>query len=77
MKLCAAIATRVSKLLKEKGLKQYSLYKMGGIPRSTTSNLINLNIKNVSTDLIYQICATLGITLKQFFDDPVFDNLDD
>lgn len=77
MKLCAAIASRVSKLLEEKGLKQYSLYKMGGIPRSTISNLINLNIKNVSTDLVYQICATLGITLKEFFNDPVFDNLDD
>ena len=77
MKLHEAIAQRVKNLLEQKGLKQYALYKEGGIARSTISTLISSNIKNVSTDLIYQICSTLEISLKDFFDDPLFDNLND
>ena len=77
MKLHEAIAQRVRNLLEQKELKQYALFKNGGIPRSTISTLINSNIKNVSTDLIYQICSTLEMSLKEFFDDPLFDNLDD
>lgn len=77
MKLCDAISQRVKNLLKERHLKQYFLFKKGGIPRSTVSALVNSNIKNVSTDLIYQICATLGISLEEFFADPMFTEVDD
>ena len=77
MKLTEAIAIRVKKLLKERGLSQYSLFKNGGVPRSTISNVVNNNKKRVSTETVYQICSTLGISLKEFFDDEVFDNLDD
>ena len=77
MKLHEAITQRVKNLLEQKGLNQYALFKQGGIPRSTISTLINFNIKKISTDLIYQICATLDISLRDFFDDPLFDNLED
>ena len=77
MKLHEAIAQRVKNLLTQQGLKPYALYKNGGISRSTISFLLNANIKNVSSDLIYQICSTLGITLKDFFNDSLFNNLDD
>ena len=77
MKLHEAISKRVKNLLEQKGLKPYGLFKQGGISRSTISFLVNGNIKNVSSDLIYQICSTLGISLREFFDDPLFENLDD
>lgn len=77
MKLTEAIAIRVKKLLNERGLSQYSLFKNGGVPRSTVSNVVNNNKKRVSTETVYQICSTLGISLKEFFDDEIFDNIDD
>lgn len=77
MKLTEAIAIRVKKLLHERGLSAYSLFKNGGVPRSTISNVVNNNKKRVSTETVYQICSTLGISLKEFFDDEIFDNLDD
>lgn len=79
MKLTEAIAIRVKNLLSERGLSQYSLFKNGGVPRSTVSNVVNNNKKRVSTETIYQICATLDITLTEFFNDPLFskENLDD
>ena len=77
MKLVEAISKRVQNLLNEKGVNQYYLYKNGGIPRSTISTIINCRKKKVSTDTIYQICTTLGITLEQFFGHSLFDNLED
>ncbi len=77
MKLTEAIAQRVINLLEEYRFKQYDLYKYGGIPRSTISDIVNHKKKRVSTDTIYQICSTLGISLEQFFADSLFDNLED
>ncbi len=77
MKLIEAIAQRVSNLLEERGWKQYDLYKRGGIPRSTISNVINEKKKKLSIDTIYQICSTFNITLVQFFDDSIFNDIED
>lgn len=77
MKLSQAIAIKVDKLLKERDLSQYSLFKNGGVPRSTVNDVINNKKKRVSTDTVYQICSTLNIKLSEFFDDPIFDEVDD
>lgn len=77
MKLKEAIAQRVQNLLDERNIKQYYLFKNGGLPRSTVSNVINCKKGRVSTDTVYQICSTLGLTLGEFFSDKLFDNIDD
>lgn len=77
MKLTEAIGQRVKGLLKEKGYTLYGLQMAGGIPRSTMSDLILAKKGRVSTDTLYQICATLGMSLKDFFDDPIFDEVAD
>lgn len=77
MKLTEAIAERVKDLLEKKNWKQYDLFKNGGIPRSTISNVVNQNKKRVSVDTIYQICSTFGITLSEFFDDKFFSDIED
>lgn len=77
MKLTEAISERIKDLLEQRGLKQYALFKLGGMPRSTVSDVINKKKKRVSTETIYQICFTLDISLAEFFADPLFDNLDD
>ncbi|MBQ7924620.1 MAG: helix-turn-helix transcriptional regulator [Clostridia bacterium] len=77
MKLVETIGQRVEELLKEKGYTLYQLQKEGGVPRSTVSDVILVKKKRVSTDTLYQICATLGITLKDFFDSPIFDEVTD
>lgn len=77
MKLVQAIGKRTETLLKERGIKAYSLYKNGGVPRSTVSDVLLVKKKRVSTDTVYQICATLGISLREFFNDPMFDDLED
>lgn len=77
MTLAKAIGERIKNLLAERNFSQYELYKRGGVPRSTVCDTINNNKKRVSTDTVYQVTSTLGISLKDFFDDPLFDNLED
>lgn len=77
MKLNEAIAERTKQLLNERGLSNYYLFKKGGIPRSTISAVINAKKKNITTNTVYQISSTLEISLKEFFDSPIFDNVDD
>ena len=77
MKLADAVGKRVENLLAERNMTQYQLYKNGGIPRSTISVTVDGKYKTVKLDTIYQIVATLGITLKDFFDDDLFDELED
>ena len=77
MTLTKAISERIKNLLTERNFSQYELYKRGGVPRSTVCDVINNNKKRVSTDTVYQICSTLEISLQEFFNDPLFDNLDD
>ena len=77
MKLVEAVGQRVSVLLNKNEFSLYKLQKEGGVPRSTVSDIILVKKKRVSTDTVYQICATLGITLKDFFDDPIFNEVTD
>ena len=77
MKLVEAIGKRVENLLKEKGISQYALFKIGGVPRTTINDVINIRKKRVSTDTIYQICSTLNLSLEEFFSDSMFKELDD
>ena len=77
MTLSEAVGKRVENLLAERNMTQYQLYKNGGIPRSTISVTVDVKYKTVKLDTIYQIVATLDITLKEFFDDPLFDEVED
>lgn len=77
MKLSKAVGKRIENLLIERKMTQYQLYKNGGIPRSTISVTIDGKHQTVKLDTIYQICATLEISLKEFFDDVLFNDIED
>ena len=77
MKLNEAVGKRLKSLLEEKHWKNYSLQKEGGIPRSTVGLIVEAKRKTVKLETLYQITSTLGITLKEFFDDPIFNEVTD
>lgn len=77
MKLNEAVAVRLQGLLDEKKWNRYSLQKEGGIPRSTVGLILNVKRQTVKLDTLYQITSMIGITLKEFFDDPIFDDISD
>ncbi len=79
MKLSSGIAKRLKELIKQKGITQYAIFKATGIPQSTISTIINARANSVTITSIYDLCMGLNITLKEFFDSPIFneDNIFD
>lgn len=77
MTLMEAVSDRLVRLQKEKGFTSYKIQKEGGVPRSTVGKLVARKFSTVQLDTIYQIVSTMGITIREFFDDPVFDEVTD
>ena len=81
MRLIEAIGMRLDSLIKSREkLTEYELAKQAGMPRSTVWKIIHpdlTKVKTVKVDTLYQITDTLGISLKEFFDDPLFDDISD
>ena len=72
-----AVSDRLKRLQAEKGFTSYKIQKDGGVPRSTVGKLIAMKFKTVELDTLYQIVSTMGLTIREFFDDPIFDNVTD
>lgn len=76
MKLREAIAIRINKICTEKDLSVNKLASMSCLTQSTVQHLVDGRSKNPKGLTIVRICDGLGMTLKDFYDDPVFDNID-
>lgn len=77
MKLIDAIGIRLQGLLDERGWSQYKLSVLSGVPRQTI-NLIMRRLRNtLEVDTLYQLVATMDMSLEEFFADPVFDKVTD
>ena len=72
MKLCEAIALRVKELLKKNHLTQYSLAQKSGVPQTTISAVVRSLHENVSTTVLWDIAGGLGVSMKEFYDSPLF-----
>lgn len=80
MKLIEAIGIRLDNLIQENKITIYELAKRAGVPRSTVWKIVHpdlTRIKTVKIDTIYQLADTLGIKLKVFFDNHIFDEVND
>ena len=73
MKLNEAISIRLNDLLLEKGITAYRLFALSGVSQSTISDLRNMNNTGVNVSILYELCEGLGISLREFFDSPLFD----
>ena len=79
MTIGEALALRVDELLEEKQMTQYRLSILSGVPQSSIGDVRHIRNKTVNIGIIYGIAQGFGMTLKQFFDSPLFgeENLTD
>ena len=77
MKLYDAVLQRLKQIMAEKNASLYTLNKEGGIPKSTLSQVLNKKQKKIKLDLLYDILSTMGVTLQEFFTDPIFEEVTD
>lgn len=77
MRLIDAVLIRLKAIMTKKHLNPYYFHKEGGIAKSTISQLFNGKQNKISLDLLYQFTSTLGMSLTEFFNDPIFDEVTD
>lgn len=69
-----AISKRILELCNIHNITPNKLAELSAIPSTTFNSLINNRVTNPSSYLIYKICKTLNIEIKDFFNSPLFTN---
>ena len=68
-----ALAARINELLSEKGMTQYRLAMNSGVTAQNIDHIRRQRNQTNAVNIIYQIAQGFGMTLKEFFDSPLFD----
>lgn len=77
MTLLEATRQRITELCKTNNMNINQLAISSGINPSTIRSIFKVIRKSPSSETIYYICVGLGISLKDFYNSPLFDELDD
>ena len=74
-----ATSKRIMELCSERNITTNKLAETSTIPPSTLRDIINCNVENPSSMVIFQICKTLKISMKDFYDSELFNisNIDE
>ena len=67
-----AVAKRVSKLLKEKGISQYRLEQESGIQHGSMQCIMNGRNKTVTLSTVILLAKGFQMSLTEFLDDEIF-----
>jgi len=73
MTIAEALSRRVSELLELNNMTQYKLSMLSGVSQASIGDIRHMRNKTVNVMLLYEIAQGFGMTLKQFFDSPLFD----
>ena len=70
------VTDRVRTLCKERGIRPNELANISGVTPSTVYSLLDERRRDVSIITIKKLCDGLDISVRQFFDSPLFDDLE-
>lgn len=77
MTITEAVAYRLGGILKERGMKKKTLGKLPGVKAQSISNIFrSKSVAGISMTTLYRICRALDMSMSEFLNDPVFDNLE-
>ena len=71
-----AVAQRIMELCKSRSITVNTLANDAGVPPTTIYSMLNTKSRNPSIVTIKQVCDGLDISLREFFDSPIFDDLE-
>ena len=71
-----AVALRIIQLCDERNIATNALANISGVSPSTVYSMLNEKSKNPGVVSIKKICDGLDITLKEFFNCELFDDLE-
>lgn len=76
MNISEAIKKRILNICDEKEISINKLAIMSGLTQSTLQSIISGKSQNPKLLTIVRICESLEMDLQEFFNDPIFKNID-
>ena len=76
MKTKEAVAMRILELCKEKKIAINTLANLSGVSPSTVYSMLNEKSQNPGVVSIKKLCDGLEITLREFFNSPIFEEIE-
>ena len=76
MELCYAIQNRIIDLCDEQNISLNKLATKSGLPFSTIFSIFYGKSKSPRLSTILHICEGFNIDLSEFFNDPIFDDVE-
>lgn len=73
MRTKEAVAQRILELCRERNIAVNAIANISGVSPSTIYSMLNQKSQNPGVVSIKKICDSLEITVRQFFDSPLFD----
>ncbi len=70
------LVERINSLCKKKQLSYYALSYRSAVPLTTLMHIIDKSTSNPGIITIGKLCDGFGITIKEFFDSPEFNGLE-
>ena len=71
-----AVAKRILQLCDERNIAVNALANISGVSPSTVYSMLNEKSQNPGVVSLQKLCDGLEISLRQFFDSELFDNLE-
>lgn len=71
-----AVANRIIELCNERNIATNALANISGVSLSTVYSMLNEKSQNPGVVSVKKLCDGFGITLREFFNSPLFDNLE-
>ena len=72
----AAVAKRIIELCDERNIAINALANVSGVSPSTVYSMLNEKSMNPGVVSLKKLCDGLEITLREFFDSPIFDSIE-
>ena len=76
MRMKEAIVKRFQQLCQERGIRFNELATLSGVTPSTVYSMMDSRRKDVSVVTFKKLCDGLGISVPDFFNDPLFESLE-
>lgn len=77
MNIGDATREKILKLCNERNITLNKLCTLSGITQSTIDNFMRKNTKTITLQTLQYICEVLNIKVYDFFNDTLFDELDE
>lgn len=76
MRIKEAIVKRFQQLCRERNIKYNELATMSGVTPSTVYSMMDESRKDVSAITVKKLCDGLDISIPEFYNDPIFEDLE-